>query len=119
MSPPRGAAIHEVRYAISPDRILLAGTLTRLLRRLEPILIAAHGCDVLFAPNYFLPRRFALARGALVATIHDLGFRTVPWTLREETLEELGERLPAGVSADTWDDDSIILKQRIGLLLVL
>jgi multidrug efflux pump subunit AcrB len=30
---------------------------------------------------------------------------------------ELEERLPAGISVDTWDDDSIILKQRIGLLL--
>ncbi len=32
-------------------------------------------------------------------------------------IEELESRLPAGVSVDTWDDDSIILKQRIGLLL--
>ncbi|HSO22567.1 MAG TPA: efflux RND transporter permease subunit [Chondromyces sp.] len=32
-------------------------------------------------------------------------------------LEELESQLPAGVKVDTWDDDSIILKQRIGLLL--
>jgi multidrug efflux pump subunit AcrB len=32
-------------------------------------------------------------------------------------LEELEPELPAGVSVDTWDDDSIILNQRIGLLL--
>ena len=32
-------------------------------------------------------------------------------------LNDLRPSLPAGVSADTWDDDSIILKQRIGLLL--
>ena len=32
-------------------------------------------------------------------------------------LEELERQLPAGVKVDTWDDDSIILKQRIGLLL--
>jgi len=32
-------------------------------------------------------------------------------------LEELEPTLPEGVNADTWDDDSIILKQRIGLLL--
>ena len=32
-------------------------------------------------------------------------------------LDDLRPSLPAGVSADTWDDDSIILKQRIGLLL--
>ena len=35
----------------------------------------------------------------------------------KEYIEELEVRLPAGVSVDTWDDDSIILKQRIGLLL--
>ncbi len=35
----------------------------------------------------------------------------------KEYLAELEPNLPAGVSVDTWDDDSIILKQRIGLLL--
>jgi multidrug efflux pump subunit AcrB len=32
-------------------------------------------------------------------------------------LESLEKSLPAGVSVATWDDDSIILRQRIGLLL--
>jgi multidrug efflux pump subunit AcrB len=32
-------------------------------------------------------------------------------------IEDLESQLPAGVSVGTWDDDSIILKQRIGLLL--
>ncbi|MEJ2582230.1 MAG: efflux RND transporter permease subunit, partial [Acidobacteriota bacterium] len=32
-------------------------------------------------------------------------------------IEDLEPTLPAGVSVDTWDDDSIILRQRIGLLL--
>ncbi len=32
-------------------------------------------------------------------------------------VRDLEADLPAGVSADTWDDDSIILRQRIGLLL--
>ena len=95
---PMGRALEVVSYEISPDRILLASTVTRVLRRLEPLLIAAHGSQVLFAPNYFLPRRFSLARGALVATIHDLGFRAVPWTLREETLKELSERLDQTLS---------------------
>jgi multidrug efflux pump subunit AcrB len=35
----------------------------------------------------------------------------------KEYLKNLERDLPAGVFADTWDDDSIILKQRIGLLL--
>lgn len=90
---PKGKALKTVHYDISPRKVLFAGTVTRLLRRVEPLLIAAHGCRVLFAPNYFLPRRFSLARGSLVATIHDLGFRAVPWTLREETLKELSDQL--------------------------
>lgn len=89
---PAGPALRRLRYEVPPEQVLFAGRVTRILRRLEPLLIAAHGADVLFAPNYFLPRRFSLARGALVATVHDLGFREVPWTLREETLQELGER---------------------------
>ena len=32
-------------------------------------------------------------------------------------VEDLRADLPAGITADTWDDDSIILRQRIGLLL--
>jgi multidrug efflux pump subunit AcrB len=35
----------------------------------------------------------------------------------KEYLKDLERNLPAGVFADTWDDDSIILRQRIGLLL--
>ena len=32
-------------------------------------------------------------------------------------VHDLDADLPAGVTADTWDDDSVILRQRIGLLL--
>jgi len=35
----------------------------------------------------------------------------------KDYLDDLRPTLPAGVAADTWDDNSIILKQRIGLLL--
>ncbi len=35
----------------------------------------------------------------------------------KEYVDGLSARLPAGVSADTWDDNSIILKQRMSLLL--
>ncbi len=35
----------------------------------------------------------------------------------KDYVAELEPTLPEGVSADTWDDESIILKQRIGLLL--
>ena len=35
----------------------------------------------------------------------------------KDYLEEIAPRLPAGISVSTWDDDSIVLRQRIGLLL--
>lgn len=90
---PRGAAVERVLHEVPEGLVLPRGLLIRLLRRMEPLLIAADGNDVLFAPNYFLPRRFRLARGARVVTVHDLGLRTVPWTLRPETLAELAEQL--------------------------
>ncbi|MEE8138814.1 MAG: glycosyltransferase family 1 protein [Thermoanaerobaculia bacterium] len=90
---PTGPALEKVSYRVPLDLILPAGWVIRCLRRLEPLLIAAEGNQVLFAPNYFLPRRFSLARAARVATIHDLGLRKVPWTLRRETLQELTTKL--------------------------
>jgi alpha-1,3-rhamnosyl/mannosyltransferase len=91
--PPAGPALEPVRIAVPDDLLLPAGLLIPLLRRLEPALIALDGNRVLFAPNYFLPRRFQLATGARVATVHDLGLRKVPWTLRPETLRDLTEKL--------------------------
>jgi alpha-1,3-rhamnosyl/mannosyltransferase len=95
---PEGPAIEVVFRRVPEDFVLPAGWIIRLLRRLEPILIAADGNDVLFAPNFFLPRRYRLARGARVTTIHDLGLRRVPWTLRSETLSELREQLERQVA---------------------
>jgi alpha-1,3-rhamnosyl/mannosyltransferase len=93
VAPPRGPAIEWVRYPIPHDLTLPPGLLDRLLFRLRPLLIAADGNRILFAPNYNLPRPFLLARGRLVATVHDLGFLKVPWTLQAETLEGLKRRL--------------------------
>ena len=94
---PAGPAIEFVQREV-PDRLVVpAGRLIGWLRKLEPLLIAADGNDVLFAPNYFLPRRFDLARGARVATVHDLGLRRFAWTLRQETLSELNERFEHAV----------------------
>ncbi len=90
---PAGPALETVTYRVPEDLVVPPGLLIPLLRRLEPLLIAADGSQVLFAPNYFLPRRFLLAGGARVATIHDLGVRQVPWTLRPETLRDLTDRL--------------------------
>lgn len=37
--------------------------------------------------------------------------------ITKEYLEQIEPTLPAGISVATWDDDSIVLRQRIGLLL--
>jgi alpha-1,3-rhamnosyl/mannosyltransferase len=76
--------------------VALARLVERCARLLGPLLLAADGNRVLFAPNYFPPRRFHLAlagEAPLVATVHDLGYREVPWAIRPETLEELGRNL--------------------------
>ena len=90
---PEGPAIETVTRRVPADFILPAGWIIRLLRLLEPLLIAADGNAVLFAPNYFLPRRYRLSRGTRVTTVHDLGVRRVPWTLQRETLDELTAKL--------------------------
>ena len=62
--------------------------------------------------------RFDGKRAALIQVyrVGDEGALDVAGTTKEY-LADLAPELPAGVSVDTWDDDSIILKQRIGLLL--
>jgi alpha-1,3-rhamnosyl/mannosyltransferase len=90
---PQGQAVEEVIYEIPENLVLTAGFLMRWLRRAERLLIAADGNEVVFAPNFRPPRRLGLARGALVATVHDLGFRRVPWTLREKTRRQLAESI--------------------------
>jgi alpha-1,3-rhamnosyl/mannosyltransferase len=90
---PQGPAIEEVVYEVPENLVLSAGFLMRWLRRAERLLIAADGNAVVFAPNFRPPGRLGLARGALVATVHDLGFRRVPWTLREKTRRQLAESI--------------------------
>ncbi len=90
---PSGPALERVLYPVPDGLLLPAGLLIRWLRRAERLLIALDGNAVLFAPNFFLPPRFDRARGALVATVHDLGLRRVPWTLRARTRRELATRL--------------------------
>ena len=90
---PAGPAIEERLWSVPHDLAVPSGWVIRCLRRLEPLVLALEGNRVLFAPNFFLPRRFAFARGRRVATIHDLGVRKVPWTLQAETLEALQAKL--------------------------
>lgn len=93
VAPPAGPAIeHVVHRPPAPPGVALARLVERTARFLSPLLLRADGNDLLFAPNYFPPRRFALALAAgtpLVATVHDLGYRKVPWAIRRETLEDL------------------------------
>ncbi len=97
VSLPVGPAIERIERRVPEGLILPRGWLIRWLRWLEPLAIAADGNQVLFAPNYFLPRRFDLATGARVATVHDLGLRHFAWTLRRETLAELNEKFAHAV----------------------
>lgn len=90
---PSGPALERISIPVPEDLMLPPSLVCRILRRAEPLLIAADRNDVLFAPNFFLPRRFSLSGGARVVTIHDLALRQVPWTMRAETLRELGSKL--------------------------
>lgn len=95
---PTGPAIEVVRWAVPDDTALPPGILARLLVRLRPLLIAADRNRVVFAPNFYPARRFepsiGLGGARLVATLHDLAFRSVPWTVGKETLELLSRHLP-------------------------
>ena len=94
---PSGRAIEHLKIAVPDDLFVPAGRIIGWLRRLEPLMIGWDRSKVLFAPNYFLPGRFTLGRGARVSTIHDLGVLEVPWTLRQETLDELSKKLERSV----------------------
>jgi len=90
---PSGPAIERIDYD-APDGLVIRPWRGRqVLRRLAPLLTAADGNQVLFAPNYLFPPLFWLARGARVATIHDLGVWKVPWAVRPDSGEALRERL--------------------------
>ena len=90
---PQGPAIELVVYTLPMELAIPPMLLHRILHKVRPLLIAADGNRVIFAPNFFLPGQFRLARGKVVATIHDLGFMKVPWTLQQETLRDLDRKL--------------------------
>ncbi len=82
---PSGPAVERVPAAPPPGGWGRRRVVLRALRAIEPLVVAGHRNAVLFAPNFILPRTFRLARGAVVATVHDLAFRRLPGTVREET----------------------------------
>jgi multidrug efflux pump subunit AcrB len=62
--------------------------------------------------------RFDGRRGALIQVYRVGSEGALEVTdIAKDYVREIAPTLPAGVEIDTWDDDSIILKQRIGLLL--
>lgn len=92
---PTGPALEPVSYPVPDDLVLGRRWLVPVVRKLEPLLVAADGNRVVFAPNFILPPPFMLAVAAapLVATVHDLGIRRLPWAVRDDTREAMLERL--------------------------
>jgi alpha-1,3-rhamnosyl/mannosyltransferase len=86
---PAGPAIERVTWD-APDGLVVPPWRARqLLRRLAPLLVAADGNRVLFAPNFIPPRLFRFARGARVATVHDLTLQRLPEAARPDTATAL------------------------------
>jgi len=90
---PRGPALDHVVYAVPDDLMLGQRWLVPVVRFFEPWLVSLDGNDVVFAPNYILPPPFRLTRAPVVATVHDLSVRRVPWAVRPDTQAALVERL--------------------------
>jgi len=95
---PVGRALEPVRYPVPENLVLPRYLVAFALHRLRPLVIAADRNRVVFAPNFFPPRRFEpaveLFGARLVATVHDLAFRRYPWTVGEDTLDLLARHLP-------------------------
>lgn len=85
VEPPAGPAIELVTGLGPPGKWGRRRGVLRALRLLEPLVFALQGNAVVFAPNFILPGAFRLTRGATVATVHDLAFRRLPWTVQEQT----------------------------------
>lgn len=99
---PNGPALELVTYRVPEKLSLNYIRVVAWLRRRKARLIAEDHNDVLFAPNYFLPPWFDRCQGQRVATVHDLGFQRVPWTLREETRRDLLEHLEKATREAAW-----------------
>jgi alpha-1,3-rhamnosyl/mannosyltransferase len=90
---PGGPALEHVTYSAPDGLVVPPWRADQLLRRAAPLFAAADGNAVLFGPNFLLPPLFRFARGARVATIHDLTFRRLPWAVRPDTGRALREQL--------------------------
>jgi glycosyltransferase involved in cell wall biosynthesis len=56
-------------------------------------------CDVMFAPNYFLPRLLGAIARRRVITIHDLTYKRFPELLQKETLHSLDAHMMREIAA--------------------
>ncbi len=94
--PAPGSRTMRLRIHQIPDGFLLpvGPTLGVLRVFVEPLLRALDGNHVLFAPNFFLHRDQEPFGHALVATVHDLGFLSMPNAVSPDTLEGLKRHLP-------------------------
>ena len=111
---PRGPAIAHIAHHVPDDLAVSRDWLLRVLRALEPLLIAADGNRVVFAPNFVPPKRFRWARGGLVVTVHDLSFRNLSWTLHEETRRALAAQLDRTLArAQLVLTDSVTVQQEL------
>ncbi len=97
-APPMPGARHmRLRIHHLPAGMLLPlrPTLWFLRRVVEPLLRFLDGNDVLFAPNFFMPRSQLPFGRTVVATVHDLAFKALPDTVNQVTLDELNRNLAA------------------------
>ncbi|MFP5285939.1 MAG: glycosyltransferase family 4 protein, partial [Thermoanaerobaculia bacterium] len=94
---PTGPALERVTYEAPDGLVVPPWRGNQILRRLAPLLVAADANQVLFAPNYLPPPLFRFARGARVATVHDLTVRKIPWAVRPDTGAALRERLDQAI----------------------
>jgi alpha-1,3-rhamnosyl/mannosyltransferase len=93
VAPPTGPALEWVSYQAPDGLVIPPWRAHQVLRRLAPVLLAADGNRVLFAPNYIPSPLFRLARGARVVTVQDLSIRKVPWAVRPDAARFLARRL--------------------------
>jgi glycosyltransferase involved in cell wall biosynthesis len=93
--PMPGTNTMKLRVHHVPAGLLLPlrPTLWVLRRIVEPLLRFLDGNDVLFAPNFFMPRSQLPFGPTVVATVHDLAFKALPDTVNQATLDELNRNL--------------------------
>jgi len=81
-------------HHLPSDLLLPVGVTLRTLRGLvEPLLRVLDGNDVLFAPNFFMPKNQLPFGPSIVATVHDLAFKVMPQNVDPATLGELHDNL--------------------------